>query len=124
MHEAYIQRLRREAEERRARRRTEPSATATDSRAELRARITRWYNALAPEDRAPRYLLEHLAPLFRCTPQQLGVALHELGWRRKRVWRDDGPYRRYWLPPAPLETNTDTFHPETASPARTSGAKS
>jgi hypothetical protein len=121
MSETYIQRLRRETEERRAKRRAQPPVTATDPRAELRARIIRWYSTLSPEDRASRYLLEQLAPLFRCTPQQLGVAMHELGWRRKRVWRDDGPYRRYWLPPAPQATGADTPHPDTASPARTPG---
>ena len=98
--ETYIERLRRETEERRARRRAAPLPNSVDARrTELRAQIGRWWSTLAPEDRAPRYLLEQLAPLFRCTPQQLGVALHELGWRRKRVWRDDAPYRRYWMPP-------------------------
>lgn len=65
----------------------------------LRAQVTEWWNALAPEARAPRYSLEQLTPGFGCTAQQLGVALFELGWRRKRVWLEDGPYRRYWMPP-------------------------
>lgn len=96
----WLDNLKREIAEKRGKRVTIPASNTADPRAELRARITRWWNTLAPEDRAPRYLLEHLAPLFRCTPQQLGVALHELGWRRRRVWREDGPYRRYWTPPA------------------------
>ncbi len=100
MTDAYIKDLRARIEARRAQRPARPApASVVGRRAELRAQIARWWDTLAPEDRAPRYLLEQLAPYFRSTPQQLGVALHELGWSRKRVWRDDGPYRRYWMPP-------------------------
>jgi len=94
----YMARLRQETAERRAKRDAAATAALLDPRARLRARITEWWSALPPEARAPRYSLEQLVPLFRCTPQQLGVALFELGWRRKRVWLNEGPYRRYWFP--------------------------
>lgn len=94
----YITHLRQWSEERRARRAAEAMTKALDPRAELRAKVRAWWEELPSCARKPRYLLEELVPRFGCTPQQLGVALYELGWHRKRVWREDGPYRRYWMP--------------------------
>jgi len=103
--EGYIERLRRETAEKRAQRQADTrSASKLDPRADLRARIRTWYDSLPPEDRLPRYRLVQIAPLFHCTLQQLGETLAELGWRRTRVWRDDGPFCRYWMPPGAPDT--------------------
>ena len=96
--EGYIAGLRRQAEERRAKH--SAKVAQSDPRADLRARVRNWYDNLPAEDRMPRYRLVHLAPLFHCTLQQLGETLAELGWRRTRVWRSDGPFYRFWMPPA------------------------
>jgi len=97
--DSYIARIRRQTEAWRGQRTAQAAAVVADPRAALRAQVTQWYSALPLEDRAPRYLLEDLVKLFGATPQQLGLALAELGWRRKRVWLNEGPYRRYWYPP-------------------------
>jgi crotonobetainyl-CoA:carnitine CoA-transferase CaiB-like acyl-CoA transferase len=95
---AYMAALKQRTAERMAKRAADRAATRVDPRAVLRAKVKEWWDELPPYERKPRYLLEELVPLFGCTPQQLGVALWEIGWRRKRVWREDGPYRRFWLP--------------------------
>ena len=96
----YISGLRRQAAERRAQRDAAAAAVIADPRAELRARLTAWYDALPPDARPPAgFLLEDIRKAVHATPQALGLALYELGWSRKRVWRSDGPFRRYWFPP-------------------------
>jgi hypothetical protein len=71
----------------------------SDPRAALRTQIGEWQRTLAPEAREHGYLLEDIRKVIHATPQQLGLALHELGWHRKRVWLSDGPYSRRWYPP-------------------------
>lgn len=95
----YMAALKQWVADRQASRAADTVAIKRDPRAELRAKIKEWWEELPPYERKPRYLLEELVPLFGCTPQQLGVALWEVGWRRKRVWLETGPYRRYWMPP-------------------------
>ena len=97
---SYIERLRREAAELRAQRDAEAASGAFDPRAKLKQQITQWYASLPPEDRRPNYLMEDLARQLRATPQQLGIALRELGWRCERRWRKGESYRHYWIPPA------------------------
>jgi hypothetical protein len=94
----YMDALKQWAAEKRARQAAEALTNKLNPRAALRAKVSEWWEELPPYERKPRYLLEELTPLFGCTSQQLGVSLFELGWRRKRVWREDGPYRRYWMP--------------------------
>lgn len=102
----YIQHLRREAAERQARRDAEARQALVDPRQALRDAITAWWAALPTDQRQPRYRLEELVPLIRLpngrhpTMQQLGGALFELSWRRKRSWRDSEPCCRWWYPPA------------------------
>ena len=107
----FMEDLRRRVEEKRAKQQAEAAERAVkqaakvarpspaERTAKLRGEVERWYATLAPEDRRSRYLISHLAPLFGCTVQQLGICLHSMTWRRKRAWRDDEPYHRYWLPP-------------------------
>jgi hypothetical protein len=70
-----------------------------DPRAKLKERVTQWYSSLSPEAHTPHYFMEHLVRQLRATPQQLGIALRELGWRWDRVWRKGQPYRHYWVLP-------------------------
>jgi hypothetical protein len=109
--ESYLNRLRRQAAELQAKRDAEAASTMFDPRAKLKAQITAWYDALGPEDRAPNYLMEDLARRLRATPQQLGVALRELGWRCERRWRKGESYRHYWIPPTPDSTQNFTSRP-------------
>jgi len=98
--EHYIERLKREIAEQREKRAAEAASATLDPREKLKDRITQWYNSLAPEARAPHYFVEYLARQLHATPQQLAVALRELGWRCERVWRKGEAYRHYWIPPA------------------------
>lgn len=70
---------------------------ATPKPATIHERIQTWYNGLSEEDRARAWTMREFKALFGDTPQQLGAALFELGWTRKRMWRDDRPTARYWL---------------------------
>ena len=108
--DAYIRKLRVETEARRAQRAAEVSAAIADPRAKLREEIARWYAALPDAARADAkrqgYVLEDIRKAVQATLQQLGLALDELGWSRKRVWRSAGPYRRRWYPPQLTEPPT------------------
>ena len=97
--EHYIERLKHEIAEHRAMRAAKAASASIDPRAKLKGRITQWYGSLASEARAPHYFMEHLARQLRATPQDLGLALRELGWNCNRVWRKGAPYRHYWVPP-------------------------
>jgi hypothetical protein len=111
--ETYIARLRREIAERRARRAAAGSAPH-DPRAKLKARIANWYRALPPEARASHYFMEDLANWLHVPPQQLGMALRDLGWRCDRVWLKGQPYRHYWIPPhTDLQPEADPPRPVT-----------
>jgi hypothetical protein len=102
----YIAKLRRKAAEERARR--EAEAAVHDPRAKLKGQILQWYSSLPPENRPPNYLMEELARWLRARPQELGIALRELGWRCERRWRKGEAYRHYWIPPdveAPQDAN-------------------
>lgn len=90
--DTYLRKLRAEADARRA-------AHNNDPRAKLKAAILVWQNTLPPEAHERGLTLEDIRKSVPATPQQLGLALHELGWTRKRVWLSDGPFRRYWYPP-------------------------
>lgn len=62
--ESYLNGLRCQAGEQRARRDAEAASTATDPRAKLKAQITAWYDSLGSDDRASNYLMEYLGPGF------------------------------------------------------------
>lgn len=95
----YITELKRRTAERRAQRAAQAAAQISDPRAKLREQVLVWQSTLPPEAREHGLILEEIRRAIPATPQQLGIALHELGWTRKRVWLSDGPFRRYWFPP-------------------------
>jgi hypothetical protein len=95
----FLAKLRRETAERRAKRAVEAASSTVDPRAKLKRRVVEWYTSLPSEARAPHYFMEDLVRQLRATPQQLGLALAELGWERRRVWVKGQPYRHHWIPP-------------------------
>jgi len=101
--DTYIATLRRQTAERRAQRAAEAEAVINDPRAVLRAQLVQWQAALPDATRAEAardgYTLEDIRKAVHATPQSLGLVLDELGWSRRRIWRNDGPYRRRWYPP-------------------------
>jgi hypothetical protein len=99
----YIRKISAEAEARRAQRAAQAAAAIADPRAELRKLIAEWTSTLPPEAREDGFVLEDIRKVIHATPQQLGLALAELNWRRTRVWKTDGPYRRRWYPPEVVE---------------------
>ena len=96
--DAYIRDLRRASAEIRAKRAADAAAAFADPRAVLRAQIIKWQSTLPAGAREHGYLLEDIRKAVHATPQLLGLALAELNWSRRRVWLNDGPYRRYWFP--------------------------
>jgi hypothetical protein len=97
--DAYIKKLYQCVAEQRAKRAAETAAVIADPRAALREQVTKRHSALPPEARAPSYLMENLVRLCDATPQQLGLALRELGWKCERRWHKGEAYRHYWVPP-------------------------
>ena len=66
----------------------------------LRDRIEQWMEALPPHERKDRYTMEELVAQIKASPGQIGEALHDLGWQRRRSWKAHGPFYRYWVPPS------------------------
>jgi hypothetical protein len=95
---AYLAQVQQLSEQRRA----EARAVAQARTEQLREAIRRWYASLPSNEARPRYSTAELCVLFAVTPQEMGPALFELGWIRKRDWRRAGPFRRWWHPPQVL----------------------
>jgi hypothetical protein len=70
---------------------------ATPKLPSLHERIETWFNALSEENQHRPFTMREFRALFEDTPQRIGAALFDLGWTRKRMWRDDRPTARYWL---------------------------
>lgn len=96
---SFMDDLKRQTVERRAKRDVEAAATVVDPLAVLKQKIREWHRALSPEARPDCYHMDTLVKLLRTPPQQLGIALHELGWTRRRVWKKGAPYRQTWRAP-------------------------
>ncbi len=106
----YIRKLRANAEASRARRAAQAAAAIADPRAALRERIAGWQRTLSDEARENGLFLEDIRKVVLATPQDLGLALAELDWRRRRVWKNDGPYRRRWYPPPEADRGPSGKH--------------
>lgn len=65
----------------------------------LREDIRQWHADLSPEARQDRRTMAELVKRFRAPAGAIGLALFGLGWQRKRDWKGDRPYARYWKPP-------------------------
>lgn len=69
---------------------------ATPKPPTLHERIESWYKVLPDDDKRRAFTMREFRAIFGETPQRIGAALFELGWTRKRMWRDDRPTARYW----------------------------
>ena len=63
----------------------------------IHERITEWYAGLTAGQQTRAWTMREFRAIFGETPQRIGAALFDLGWTRKRMWRDDRPTARYWL---------------------------
>ena len=98
----YMADLKRQAAERQAKREAETAAAMVDDPlAVLKQKIIEWFNARPQEAHPEYYYMTDLQRLLRTPPQALGLALHELGWTRRRVWTRGSPFRQRWYPPEP-----------------------
>lgn len=70
---------------------------ATPKPPTLHERIEAWYNDLSCEDKTRAWTMNEFKALFGETPQKMGAALFDLGWTRRRCWKDAYPTARYWL---------------------------
>lgn len=73
----------------------------------LRVRLERLLNDLPDDTKRAGLPLRAIAERLRgrvCArahPGEVGTALRELGWQRRRCWRtDQGGFRALWYPPA------------------------
>jgi hypothetical protein len=97
---AYLSEVKQRAEQ--ARKAREEALQRASKR--LREEIRQWRASLPPEARQGRRTMAELVKRFRAPASAIGLALFELGWRRKRDWRGDRPYARWWRPPPETET--------------------
>jgi len=106
--DSYIENLRRQSAERQAQRAAQSMANASDvDRLEaLKRRIVEWFNSRPREAHPEYYYMADLKRLLGASPQDLGTALHELGWIRRRVWARGQPFRQRWYPPEDSNTAT------------------
>ena len=63
----------------------------------IHERIEAWYAGLTADQQTRAWTMREFRAIFGETPQRIGAALFDLGWTRKRMWRDDRPTARYWL---------------------------
>lgn len=88
---SYAEHLKIKRAERQARRDAIPKLPT------IRERIETWYNDLSDDHQGRAWTMREFRAIFGETPQRIGAALFDLGWTRKRMWRDDRPTARYWL---------------------------
>ena len=87
----YIERLRLKREKAKRERESVPKLPS------LHEQIETWFNGLSEDNQSRPFTMREFRALFGKTPQKIGAALFDLGWTRKRMWRDDRPTARYWL---------------------------
>ena len=63
----------------------------------IHERIETWYAGLTADQQTRAWTMREFRAIFGETPQRIGAALFDLGWTRKRMWRDDQPTARYWF---------------------------
>lgn len=88
---SYAEHLKIKRAERQARRDAMPKPQT------IHERIETWYNGLSIDNQARAWTMREFRAIFGETPQRIGAALFDLGWTRKRMWRDDRPTARYWM---------------------------
>jgi hypothetical protein len=87
----YLERLKRSREEAQRIREAAPQPLS------LHERIETWFSGLSDDNQRRAWTMKEFRAMFGDTPQKIGAALFDLGWTRKRMWRDERPTARYWL---------------------------
>ena len=82
-----------------AKRRAEREAILAYNARPLEQKMQDWFAALAPHEIQPCYTMWELTAIFGVAAGRVGVALHSLGWQRRRRW-GKGAFVRYWVPPS------------------------
>lgn len=90
----YIENLKLWASERRA----VAAAERAHNARPLDVKIRDWYTALPFQERRTHYAMDELVLIFNAAPGRIGTALHRLGWKRRRSWREGASYARFWVP--------------------------
>ena len=65
----------------------------------LRQRFETWFCGLPEFVRDRAFSMSEFETAMETQGKYISPVLLQLGWRRERVWRTDGQYNRYWLPP-------------------------
>lgn len=87
----YLEQLKRRREAAQALKVASPKPPTLHDRAEA------WQSGLSCDEKSRAWKMAELRAIFNESPQKIGAALFELGWSRKRLWRDDRPTARYWF---------------------------
>jgi hypothetical protein len=66
----------------------------------LGLRIQEWYRALPAVARERPFAISEFEAALKTQGKFIGPVLLELGWRRRRLFKTQGPYSRFWVPPA------------------------
>lgn len=61
--------------------------------------IRAWFDSLPPEEQRGTFSMEFFVKRFGFPAPVIGLALHDLGWTRTRIWKKNLPHRRTWMPP-------------------------
>lgn len=90
---AELEAMRREQEEKGAKKRATRSRT-------LRERFEDWWGDLPAASKDRKYTMAEFEAALGVPGRLISPVLMELGWKRaKRPWNGTGPYRRGWEPP-------------------------
>ncbi|MDR3630097.1 MAG: hypothetical protein P4L42_07160 [Desulfocapsaceae bacterium] len=59
-----------------------------------------WWHSLKEEEKSrPYYTMDFFRYHFYDSTATIGKVLHQMGFRKSRLWRTDGPSTRIWFPP-------------------------
>ena len=76
------------------------AAVSSVPQLDLRQRLIDWHDSLPDVAKQRPFAMAEIEQAMRTQGKYLSPILLGLGWVRKRQWTADGPYSRYWLPPA------------------------
>ena len=96
---AYVKQLQKECAAEQAAQQRYRESKSSSAGAGLVDKVARWHSSLPAELRHRAYTMRELVYELHASPMAIGIALAELHWARKRSWRGNGPYIRFWQPP-------------------------
>lgn len=89
---AYVRALNREMEQ--------TAAVSSVPKLDLRQRFVDWHGGLPDVAKQRPFAMAEIGQAMGTQGKYLSPIMLRLGWSRHRRWTADGPYSRYWLPPA------------------------